>query len=249
MIAFVLAVTFRLRSAGSMSSVPGRTSTNTGLAPSSSMSLQVDGHVIETVITSSPGPMPMAASSTCSPAVPEFSASACGTWSRSRNTFSKAATLGPVVIQPLFSDSTTDAISSSSIVGRQNGMKSASLIGPPADAAKCLRKPAAREQRGRARSPPGSVRGLHRGLHDLHLVGELAFRELRPDELPVDRHLEPPADAGHELERLEPLLEVRHQRVGKAHGLGFVVSLIAVVDADLHGLGEYTPWRGFGATA
>mmetsp|Transcript_1276 Transcript_1276/g.3722 ORF Transcript_1276/g.3722 Transcript_1276/m.3722 type:complete len:320 (-) Transcript_1276:538-1497(-) len=76
-------------------------------------------------MTSSPGPMPMASSARCRPAVAELTAmhSICGSPRNSANACSKRLALGPVVIQPDFRVSTTSAISSSPRSGRANGRK------------------------------------------------------------------------------------------------------------------------------
>src|SRR5438128_2342780 len=64
-------------------------------------------------------------SARCSPAVAEFSATACAPPKYSAHTCSKRWTFGPVVIQPERSESTTSAISSSSIVGCEKGRNEA----------------------------------------------------------------------------------------------------------------------------
>ena len=60
-----------------MLSVSSRTSANTGVAPQWTITFAVAGHVIEVVITSSPGPTPSATSDRCRAAVHEETASTC----------------------------------------------------------------------------------------------------------------------------------------------------------------------------
>ena len=89
------------------------TSASTGVAPVSRIAFTVAQNVSGVVITSSPGPMPSAASATCIAALPEFTPSACCAPVYSRNAFSNAAVRGPVVVQPDRSASATAAISAS----------------------------------------------------------------------------------------------------------------------------------------
>ena len=77
MSALVRGVTARSIAAGSMLSVSGSTSTNTGRAPRWTMTLAVEANVIGDVITSSPAPTPTASSARCSAAVHEFTATQC----------------------------------------------------------------------------------------------------------------------------------------------------------------------------
>src|SRR5437879_11355873 len=121
MIARVRGVIAAAIRAGSIVSVSGSTSTSTGRAPTCSTTLTVAANVSGVVITSSPGPTPLATSAVWSPAVQEFSASAAGAETAVANSASKRATLGPVVIQSERSVSTTSAISSSPITGAANG--------------------------------------------------------------------------------------------------------------------------------
>ena len=76
MMARVRGVTARSTAAGSMFSVSGSTSTMTGVAPAWWMTCAVAQNVIVVVMTSSPGPMPAAASAICMAAVPELTARA-----------------------------------------------------------------------------------------------------------------------------------------------------------------------------
>src|SRR5574341_213422 len=109
-------------------SVSRSTSTKTGVAPNNSIRFVVDTHVIEGVITSSPGPMPSADRVRCMPAVPELTATQCVVPICLANNLSNSVTLGPVVIQPERNTSVTAAISASPTAGRQNGMNSFDII-------------------------------------------------------------------------------------------------------------------------
>src|SRR5215470_10246435 len=84
--------------------------------------LTVEQNVRGVVITSSPGPIPNAASARCKPDVAEFTANAYGARTYSPNSRSKRAVLGPVVSQPDFNVSMTSSISSFPIAGRLNGI-------------------------------------------------------------------------------------------------------------------------------
>ena len=80
-------------------------------------------NVCVVVMTSSPGPMPIASSARCSPAVAELTAMACSDASprNAAKSSSNRLAFGPVVTQPDFNVSTTSAISSSPISGSANG--------------------------------------------------------------------------------------------------------------------------------
>src|SRR5436190_540813 len=106
-----------------MLSVSSRTSAKTGVAPQWTITFAVAGHVIELVITSSPGPTPSATSERCSAAVPDETASTCFASRNSRIRASSSAVRGPVVNQPERSVSETAAISSSVIAGGWNERK------------------------------------------------------------------------------------------------------------------------------
>ena len=71
MIALVRGVIAASISSGSMLQVSGSTSTNTGVAPSSTIISAVATNVNGVVMTSSPGPMPSAISAISSASVPE----------------------------------------------------------------------------------------------------------------------------------------------------------------------------------
>ena len=113
--------------ATSMLKVRGSTSTSTGLAPASTMTLSVAAKVSGVVMTSSPGLSSSASSARCNPAVAEVSANACGAPRYCFRSSSKRLVRGPVVIQPDLRHSTTSAMASGLIDGRENGRKS-SLI-------------------------------------------------------------------------------------------------------------------------
>jgi hypothetical protein len=81
----------------------------------------VDAQVIDGVMTSSPGPIPSARSSTCKPAVAEVSATACRAPVYAANVRSSSAHCAPVVIQPDSSTAVTAAMSPGVIDGRENG--------------------------------------------------------------------------------------------------------------------------------
>jgi hypothetical protein len=117
MIAFVRPVIRLAISSGSM--LPSHPiSASTGVAPTCKIVCTVAQNVIGVVMTSSPGPMPSAASATCNPAVAELTATACGPPVYSWKSRSKRAVRGPVVSHPDLSVSTTSLISSSPIEGR-----------------------------------------------------------------------------------------------------------------------------------
>ena len=111
-----------------MFKVSSRTSAKTGVAPQWTITFAVDGHVIDVVITSSPGPTPSATSERCSAAVQDETAS---TWSASRYSrmrASSSAVRGPVVSQPERRVSATASISSSVIAGGWKERKSVRLV-------------------------------------------------------------------------------------------------------------------------
>lgn len=83
--------------------------------------MAVAGHVSEGTITSSPGRTPSAASTRCSPAVAESTATAYGAPTDRANAPSNSAACGPEASHPERSTATTAAISSSSMVGAHSG--------------------------------------------------------------------------------------------------------------------------------
>src|SRR3954468_23956068 len=107
-----------------MLSVSSLTSAKTGGAPQCTITFAVAGHVIDVVITSSPGPTPSATSDRCSAAVPEETARTCFASRYSRIRVSSSAVRGPVVSQPDRSVSATASISSSEIAGGWNDRNS-----------------------------------------------------------------------------------------------------------------------------
>src|SRR5712692_8735824 len=117
----VVCLTASSTRSGSMLSVPGSTSTSRGRAPTCSITWTVEQKVIGVVITTSPGPMPSAARPTCMAPVQELNASAAGADTKLAKSLSKRLALGPVVIQPERSVSTTSAISSSPMEGGEKG--------------------------------------------------------------------------------------------------------------------------------
>src|SRR5581483_11568083 len=117
MIAFVRELTSSATRAGSTLSVSGSTSAKTGVAPVCTITLAVAGHVTGVVITSSPGPIPIATSARCIAAVPDETATACSAPTYSAKRCSSSAARGPVVSQPDRIASATAAISSSPTAG------------------------------------------------------------------------------------------------------------------------------------
>ncbi len=93
-------------------------SASTGVAPAWMMTLTVAANVVGVVITSSPGPMPLATSARCMPAVAESSAIACFTPANDAKCSSNARTRGPGASQPERSVSTTASTSASEMSGR-----------------------------------------------------------------------------------------------------------------------------------
>src|SRR5687767_1829095 len=104
-----------------MFSVSGSTSTSTGTAPAATITLAVAANVIAEVITSAPGPTPLADSARCSAAVQDVVAKAASAPTSPRINSSNRATFGPVVSQPDSRVRTTSATSSSPSVGRCHG--------------------------------------------------------------------------------------------------------------------------------
>src|SRR5437660_11524098 len=110
-----------------MLSVSSRTSAKTGVAPQCTITFAVAGHVIELVITSSPGPTPSATSERWSAAVHDETARTCFASRYSRIRASSSAVRGPVVSQPDRSVSATASISASEIAGGWNERNSVRL--------------------------------------------------------------------------------------------------------------------------
>ena len=115
----------------SMFSVPGSISAKTGVPPPCTIMLTVAAKVMGVVITSSPGCSFKASMVRCRPAVAEESGTEKRAPTYCLNASSNRFTLGPVVIQPLFRESTTSLISSSPMVGMEKGRKVARMGRPP----------------------------------------------------------------------------------------------------------------------
>jgi hypothetical protein len=121
MTALVFGVTAAAIFAGSMLRVAGSTSANTGVAPTSRITLAVATQVSGVVMTSSPGPTPASRRATSSVAVPELKARTVRPPQWAESAASKACTFGPLVIQPERSTSPTAAMVASSMLGRVKG--------------------------------------------------------------------------------------------------------------------------------
>ena len=85
-------------------------------------------YVYAVVITSSPSPTPSTRRINSAAAVAEFRQATLLVPMYSANSFSNRFVFGPVVIQPLFSASTTSAISSSVISGGENAICLFSIV-------------------------------------------------------------------------------------------------------------------------
>src|ERR1019366_6058561 len=107
MMALVRAETLLETSLGSMFSVSGETSANTGVAPWYKMQLAVAQNVIGVVMASSPGPSPAANAAPCKAPVPELNQPARRAPPHAANRSSNSPTFGPVVSQSDFRTSTT----------------------------------------------------------------------------------------------------------------------------------------------
>src|SRR5437870_2355489 len=95
-IAFVRSLIAAATSRGSIVQVAGSTSTNTGVAPTPTMAPTVAKKVCETVITSSPGPTPIAFSASSSAVVPLETATQSDASQAAANSASKAIVSGPL---------------------------------------------------------------------------------------------------------------------------------------------------------
>ena len=122
MIARVLGVMTRSTCAGSMLKLPSSMSAKTGRAPVNRMLFTEAMNVNGLVITSSPGPIPLARRARCSAVVPEDVARACLAPVRPAKASSKAATRGPCASMPESSTSSTACFSRSPIQGREIGI-------------------------------------------------------------------------------------------------------------------------------
>ncbi len=96
-------------------------SAKTGTAPQATTMLAVEGQVRAGTTTSSPGCSSRARRVAWSAPVPEEKARACFAPTAAANSASSRATRGPLVIHPERRHSTTSAISSSPMSGRENG--------------------------------------------------------------------------------------------------------------------------------
>src|SRR6188474_3133426 len=186
-IAFVRSVTSGASRTASRFRSSSRTSQNTGVAPVCSITFAVAGQVIGDVITSSPGPTPTARSARCIAAVPELTASTCGTSRYSARRSSRSAARGPVVSHPERSVSATAAISSSPIAGgwKPSGVSRRVRIDPEAYGVRRTASPLERLVAARARRE--------------HRAGAVGPRAQGAEDVPrpsVDAH--PP----HPLDRL-----------------------------------------------
>src|SRR5450830_2086909 len=128
MIALVRGVMAASTLSRSMLWVIGSISANTGVAPTSMMTLAVATHEIGVVMTSSPGPMPAMRSAISIVQVPELKVRTGRPPKYSDIWASNAATLGPLVIQPERRTSPTAVMVASSIVGLEKGRKGRSAL-------------------------------------------------------------------------------------------------------------------------
>ena len=112
----------------SMLRVIGSTSTRTGVAPTSRMTLAVATQVSGVVITVSPWLTFASRRATSSVAVPELKARTVRPPQCSESAASNACTFGPLVIQPERSTSPAAAIVASSIEGRVKGRNAGPLM-------------------------------------------------------------------------------------------------------------------------
>src|SRR6476619_2181228 len=161
--------------------VSSRTSAKTGVAPQWTITFAVDGHVIDVVITSSPGPTPSATSDRCNAAVQDETAS---TWSASRYSrmrASSSAVRGPVVSQPERRVAATASLSASEIAGgwnERNSDRFAETSGICGDEAYAVR--------GGVRPRERLVARVARGEQRAGAVGAAAKRREDVARLPVD---------------------------------------------------------------
>ena len=128
MIALVRGVMAASSLARSILRVTGSISANTGVAPTSIITLAVATHEIGVVMTSSPAPIPAMRRAISIVQVPELKVRTGRPPKYSDNCASKAWTFGPLVIQPERNTSPTAAMVASSMVGLENGRKGSELI-------------------------------------------------------------------------------------------------------------------------
>jgi len=122
MTALVRGVSLWATDCGEMLKVDRSTSAKTGVAPQYMITLAVATQVKDGRITSSPGPMPMAASIRCNPVVQLLVARAWGVRDLWAKAVSNSATLGPWVSQPEASGARHACHSSSPVDGSAMGM-------------------------------------------------------------------------------------------------------------------------------
>ncbi len=103
-------------------------SANTGVAPTSIITLAVATQEFGVVMTSSPAPIPAMRSAISIVQVPELNVRTGRPPKYSDRRASSACTFGPLVSQPERSTSATDAIVASSMVGLVNGRKARLMI-------------------------------------------------------------------------------------------------------------------------
>ena len=129
MIALVRGVMAASTLSRSILRVTGSISANTGVAPTSMITLAVATQEIGVVITSSPAPIPAMRKAISMVQVPELKVRTGRPPKYSDSCASKAATFGPLVIQPERRTSPTAAMVASSMVGLEKGRKGSSLMG------------------------------------------------------------------------------------------------------------------------
>jgi hypothetical protein len=115
--------------AGSMLSVTGSMSTNTGRARSYTTALAEATNEKGDVTTSSPSETPAARSARCRPAVPLDTALACVAPTRVPNADSNSSTRGPRDRRPERRTSSTAVSSASPMSGRASGTGSSLTLG------------------------------------------------------------------------------------------------------------------------
>src|SRR2546430_2734910 len=180
-----------------------QTSAKTGVAPQCTITFAVAGHVIDVVITSSPGPMPSATSDRCSAAVPEETASTCFASRYSRMRASSSAVRGPVVSQPERSVAATASISASGIAGGWDERNSDRFA-----ETSCICGHEAYAVRGRVRPRERLVAGVARREQGARAVGAAAERCVDVAGLAVDPDL---IDADQVVGYLDALEDARRR--------------------------------------
>src|SRR5690349_18533779 len=120
--AFVRGVIFASTCERSILNVSSSMSTRTGVAPTYRIALMVAANVNGVVMTSSPGPMPLASSAMCNAVVPEETAMACLILNASEKACSNLAVRGPMASMPESRTSITADFSASLILGFEIGI-------------------------------------------------------------------------------------------------------------------------------